>query len=134
MLPETSETEQEDQEAVAALVWETHEDASDMTLVINCLCTCCSDRNKHRRVVATMVKFETMDQKHTFLKHAKQLKPAGMNWDDYLTRQRQKERQDLTADFQLCVERATNLLSRLSTEVPCCRPNQEVQTWTCSQG
>ena len=47
-----------------------------------------------------MVRFDTMDEKHIFLKHAKQLKPAGINWDDYLTRQQQKERQALTADLQ----------------------------------
>ena len=102
-VPETSETAEEDDAAVAALVWETHEDASDMTLVINRLGTCCSDRNKHRPVV---VKFETMDEKHTFLKHAKQLKPAGINWDDYLTRQQQTER--LLQTSKLCEERATN--------------------------
>ena len=47
-----------------------------------------------------LVHFETMDDKHTFLKHAKQLKPAGVKWNDYLTRQQQKERQGLTTDFQ----------------------------------
>ncbi|DBB07144.1 TPA: hypothetical protein ACH3X1_011715 [Trebouxia sp. C0004] len=131
-VPETSETEEEDDAAVAALVLETHGDASEMFVVINRLGTCCSDRNKHRPVV---VRFETMDEKHIFLKHAKQLKPVGINWDDYLTRQQQKERQPLTADFPNSARKGLQtLLSRLSTEVPCCRQYQELQTRTCSQG
>ena len=96
-VPETSETKEEDAAVIAALVWETHEDVADIDLDINRLGTRCSDRNKHRPVV---VRFDTVDEKHIFLKHAKQLKPAGINWDDYLTRHQQKERQALTADFQ----------------------------------
>ena len=44
--------------------------------------------------------FDTMNENHVFLKHAKQLKPTGVKWDDDLTRQQQKERQGLSADFQ----------------------------------
>ena len=97
-VPEASETVVEDDAAaVAALFWETHEDASERSLVISCLGTCSSDQNKHRPV---MVKFATVDEKDTFLKHAKQLKPARIKWDDYLTRQQQEEQPALTADFQ----------------------------------
>ena len=86
-VPESSETEEEDDaDAVASLVWGTHEDASQLSLSIDRLGTCSSEQNKHRPV---MVKFKTMNNKHTFLKHAKQLKPAGIKWNEYLTRQQQ---------------------------------------------
>ena len=49
--------------AVAALVWETHEDVFEMALVITRLGTRSSDQNKHRPVV---VRFKTVDEKHTF--------------------------------------------------------------------
>ena len=68
-----------------------------MASVIACLGTRSSDQNKHRPLV---VRSGTVDGKHTFLKHAKQLKPAGIKWDDYLTRKQQKEQQALTADVQ----------------------------------
>ena len=40
-----------------------------------------------------------MDDKHTFLKHVKHLKEVGLRYDDDLTRLQQKQRQDLSADF-----------------------------------
>ena len=77
---------------------------SDMALGIKRLRTCSSDQNTQRPV---LVIFETMDDRHTysFLKHAKELKSAGIKWDDYLTRQQQKERQGLTTDFQTLREK-----------------------------
>ena len=35
----------------------------------------------------------------------------GVKWDDYLTRQQQKEREGLAADFKLCKQKVTNLFS-----------------------
>ena len=101
-VPETSGTEEEDETAVGMHFWNIHEDASDMALAIQRLGTHSSDQNKQRPVV---VRFETMAEKHTFLKHAKQLKPAGIKWDDYLTRQQQKERQGLDTDLQTLREK-----------------------------
>ena len=40
-----------------------------------------------------------MKDKHTFLKHAKHLKEVGLRYDDDLTRLQQKQRQDLSEDF-----------------------------------
>ena len=73
-----------------------------MAVVICRVGTCSSEQNKHRPVV---VKFQSVNNKHTFLKYAKQLKPAGIKWDDYLTRQQQKERQGLAADLQTLREK-----------------------------
>ena len=47
----------------------------DMDLVVDRLGTCSSEQNKQRPV---LVRFETLDDKYTFLKHAKRLKPAGV--------------------------------------------------------
>ncbi len=41
----------------------------------------------------------SMDDKHTFLKHAKHLKEVNLRYDDDLTTLQQKQRQDMSADF-----------------------------------
>ena len=46
-----------------------------------------------------MCTFGSNNDKHAFLKHAKHLKEVGFRYDDDLTRLQQKERQDLSADF-----------------------------------
>ncbi len=40
-----------------------------------------------------------MNDKHTFLKHAKHLKEVNLRYDYDLTRLQQKQRQDMSADF-----------------------------------
>ncbi len=43
--------------------------------------------------------FKSMDDNHTFLKHAKHLKEVSLRYADDLTRLQQQERQDMSADF-----------------------------------
>ncbi len=45
--------------------------------------------------------FKSMDDKHTFLKHAKHLKEVSLRCDDDLTRLQQQQRQDMSADFDI---------------------------------
>ena len=40
-----------------------------------------------------------MNDKHLFLKHAKHVTEVGLRYDDDLTRLEQKQRQDLSGDF-----------------------------------
>ena len=56
----------------------------------------CPDQNRPRPI---RVLFKSMDDKHTFLKHAKHLKEVNLRYDDDLTRLQQKQRQDMSADF-----------------------------------
>ena len=42
-----------------------------------------------------------MEDKHTFLKHAKHLKEVNLKYDDDLTRLQQQQRQDMSADFDI---------------------------------
>jgi len=58
--------------------------------------TYCPDQNRPRPI---RVLFKSMDDKHTFLKHAKHLKEVNLRYDDDLTRLQQKQRQDMSADF-----------------------------------
>jgi len=58
--------------------------------------TYCPDQNRPRPI---RVLFKPMDDKHTFLKHAKHLKEVNLRYDDDLTRLQQKQRQDMSADF-----------------------------------
>ena len=46
-----------------------------------------------------------------FLKHAKEQMKPGVKWDDYVTRQQQKEREGLAADFQALQQKVTNLFT-----------------------
>lgn len=81
----------EDQVAIHSLVEGRH----DMTVASMRIGERSSRQGRPR---PALIRFDTMDDKHTFLKHAKELKP-GIKWDDYLTRQQQKERQVLAADL-----------------------------------
>ena len=45
------------------------------------------------------IHFESLSDKHTFLKHAKHLKEIILRYDDDLTRLQQRQRQDMAADF-----------------------------------
>jgi hypothetical protein len=58
--------------------------------------TYCPDQNRPRPI---RVQFRSMNDKHTFLKHAKHLKEVSLRYDDDLTRLQQKQRQDMSADF-----------------------------------
>ena len=94
-LPEEAEEEKDD-DAIATLVWRTAcaATAPEFTIKVKRL----GARSKGHRPV--LVTFDTMDDKHTFLKYANTLKPTGVKWDDYLTRQQQSERRSLATDFQ----------------------------------
>lgn len=63
-------------------------DTADMNLSVGRLGTRSVQQDRHR---PAMVLFDTVEEKHTFIKHIKQLKPTGVKWDDCLTRQQQKE-------------------------------------------
>ncbi|DBB07797.1 TPA: hypothetical protein ACH3X3_009211 [Trebouxia sp. C0006] len=56
----------------------------------------CPDQERPRPI---RVVFKSLDDKHTFLKHAKHLKTVSLRYDDDLTRLQQKQRQDMAADF-----------------------------------
>jgi len=58
--------------------------------------TYCPDQNRPRPI---RVLFRSMNDKHTFLKHAKHLKEVNLRYDDDLTRLQQKQRQDMSAGF-----------------------------------
>ena len=45
------------------------------------------------------MQFNSMNDKHIFLKHAKHLKEVNLRYDDDLTRLQQRQRQDMAADF-----------------------------------
>jgi len=56
----------------------------------------CPDQKRPRPI---RLVFKSMDDKHTFLKHAKHLEAASLRYDDDLTRLQQQQRQDMAADF-----------------------------------
>ncbi len=56
----------------------------------------CPDQERPRPI---RVVFKSLDDKHTFLKHAKHLKTVSLRYDDDLTRLQQQQRQDMAADF-----------------------------------
>ncbi len=58
--------------------------------------TYCPDQDRPRPI---RVLFKSMNDKHAFLKHAKHLKEVSLRYDDDLTRLQQKQRQDMSADF-----------------------------------
>ena len=45
------------------------------------------------------MQFDSMSDKHIFLKHAKHLKEVNLRYDDDLTRLQQRQRKDMAADF-----------------------------------
>ena len=95
-IPEVPDQD-EDDDAIRALVQGTHDDMADINIGVGRVGKSSPEKGRHRPAV---VKFDTMDEKHLFFSHAKLLKPTGVKWDDALTRQQQKERQSLSADFQ----------------------------------
>ncbi len=58
--------------------------------------TYCPDEKKPRPI---RLVFKSMTDKHAFLKHAKHLTEVSLRYDDDLTRLQQKQRQDMSADF-----------------------------------
>ena len=56
-------------------------------------------RYQHCNLLCKLYAHDSMKDKHTFLKHAKHLKEVGLRYDDDLTRLQQKQRQDLSEDF-----------------------------------
>ena len=55
--------------------------------------------------------FDSVDDKHTFLQHSKELRKKGLRLDDDLTRLQQKERKELSETFRCSKTKATNLSS-----------------------
>ena len=89
--------------------------------------TYCHDQKRPRPVRMT---FGSNNDKHAFLKHAKHLKEIGFRYDDDLTRLQQKERQDLSADFNTLktkghkpVYRGSSLKFRHADKTRTCRRN-----------
>ena len=66
-------------------------DSSDQWLVTYCL-------DQKSPLPVGMI-FDTKNDKHTFLKHAKHLKEVGLRYDDDLTRLQQSQRQELSTDL-----------------------------------
>ena len=57
-----------------------------------------------------------MNDKHTFLKHAKHLEEVSLRYDNDLPRLQQKERQDMSANFDTLKSQA--FVQRIFVEVP----------------
>ncbi len=74
--------------------------------------TYCPDQNRPRLI---RVLFKSMDDKHTFLKHAKHLKEVNLRYDDDLTTLQQKQRQDMSADFDTLKSKGHNPFYRGSS-------------------
>lgn len=64
----------------------------------------------HDRPRPLRVTFPDHDLKHGFLKFCKEIRAAGIRPDDDLTKSRQKERNDLSDDFQLLKRKGYNRL------------------------
>jgi len=60
--------------------------------------TYCQEKERPRPIHVIL---KSMEDKHTFLKHAKHLKEVNLKYDDDLTRLQQQQRQDMSADFDI---------------------------------
>ncbi len=72
-------------------------------------------RPDHERPRPIHIHFNSLSDKHAFLKHAKHLKEVNLRYDDDLTRFQQRQRQDMAADFG-----PQAFLQRIFIEVPPC--------------
>ena len=93
---ETAEKDDQGEDALDSLLNKCMPDCHDLGWRMERLDTYCPDQKRPRPVRMT---FDSNSEKHTFLKHAKHLQEIGLRYDDDLTRLQQRQRQDLSADF-----------------------------------